>query len=125
MELPKNIIDLAQLIAANPCTTRAASEFSIVGRGGIPPSPGDVLSSNATEFAWVEPLKQQTVGQTVGAIASNSTHENKIVSRTREVIPAQGWVINPAKGEVTLIAHQPNEQFAQRTWHPLSVCIPQ
>jgi len=123
--LPQKIIDLAQLITANPCTTRAASEFRIVGKGGVPPSPSEVLSSNTAEFVWVEPLKPQTARAMPPAGIANAPRtieENKIPFFGQEVIPAKGWIIN-AKGEVTLIADQPNqEQFVPRSWHPLSAC---
>ncbi|MFM7406987.1 MAG: iron uptake porin [Cuspidothrix sp.] len=54
VEIPQTVVDPNTLIAANPCTRGAGSEFSITGRGGVPPSPNDVLSGNSGQSAWVE-----------------------------------------------------------------------
>ncbi|MCZ0903499.1 filamentous hemagglutinin, partial [Microcoleus sp. HI-ES] len=55
VELPQNVVNPAALIAANPCIQGAENEFTVTGRGGLPPSPNEVLSSAPLPFPWVEP----------------------------------------------------------------------
>ena len=54
VELPQNIVAPAALIAANPCTKGAESAFTVTGKGGVPSSPDDTLSSAASPWTWVE-----------------------------------------------------------------------
>ncbi|MBE9095267.1 filamentous hemagglutinin N-terminal domain-containing protein [Tychonema sp. LEGE 07203] len=116
VELPQNLVDRAALIAANPCIEGGENEFTVTGKGGVPPSPNDALSSESTPFPWVE-----------GSATSN-VRDNRDVTDTgsrekREVVAAGGWVVNE-KGEVTLVGTVAAGDFPQRTPHPLSVCQP-
>ncbi|MCZ0899716.1 filamentous hemagglutinin, partial [Microcoleus sp. HI-ES] len=52
VELPQNVVNPAALIAANPCIQGAENEFTVTGRGGLPPSPNEVLSSAPLPFPW-------------------------------------------------------------------------
>ncbi len=115
VEIPQNVVDPNTLIAANPCTRGAGSEFSITGRGGVPPSPSDALSGNSQQFAWVEGVGRQ------GEIITNYQLP---ITNYQLPVPARGWVINE-QGEVTLLAYEPTGQFSQRSWQPLSNCQPQ
>ncbi|MEG3863937.1 filamentous hemagglutinin, partial [Microcoleus sp. herbarium12] len=54
VELPQNVVNPAALIAANPCIEGAGNEFTVTGKGGVPPGPNDSLSSAETPFPWVE-----------------------------------------------------------------------
>ena len=54
VELPQNVVNPAALIAANPCTKGAESAFTVTGKGGVPPSPDDTLSSARSRWPWVE-----------------------------------------------------------------------
>ncbi|WP_236721370.1 S-layer family protein [Trichormus sp. NMC-1] len=119
VEIPQNVVDPNTLIAANPCTKGAGSEFSITGRGGVPPSPNDALSGNSQQFAWVE----EAGGQGAGRREQREIITNHQLPKT-EVIPAKGWVMNE-KGEVTLLAYEPTGEFSQRDWRPLSNCQPE
>jgi hypothetical protein len=86
VELPQNVVNPAALIAANPCIKGAESEFTVTGKGGVPPSPNDVLSSNSSQFNWVEPAgggSQKTEGKRA-----------EIEIQPKAVIPAQGFVPN-------------------------------
>ncbi|BAZ28045.1 hemagglutination activity domain protein [Cylindrospermum sp. NIES-4074] len=115
VELPQNVVDPSTLIAANPCNQGASNEFTITGRGGVPPSPNDALGNTSAQFAWVEgSLEQESRG---------SKNKPLSLSPQAEVIPARGWMMNN-KGEVTLLAYQPVGQKGQRFWQPLSVSSP-
>ncbi|MEG4048299.1 S-layer family protein, partial [Microcoleus sp. Pol17C6] len=116
VELPQNVVDSAALIAANPCTQGAESAFTVTGKGGVPPSPNDALSSNSSQFNWVEPA----VGgshQVEGLIASIDVWPT-------EIIPAQGWVIDD-RGQVTLVAYNSGGVASLRSPKPTGMCVPQ
>ena len=116
VELPQNVVNPAALIAANPCIEGAQSEFTVTGKGGVPPSPNDALSSAETPFPWVEPA----VGggqQVEGSLAS-------IEVRPTEIIPAQGWVMDD-RGKVTLVAYNSGGGASLRSPKPTGVCVPQ
>ena len=115
VELPQNLVNPAQLIVANPCTQEAENEFTITGKGGLPLSPNDVLSSDAAQFSWVESAR--------GESQKTGVKKPEIEIQPRAVIPAQGWVMN-AQGQVTLVADNSTAQVPQRQRRALSVCTP-
>jgi filamentous hemagglutinin family protein len=116
VELPQNVVNPAALIAANPCIEGAENDFTVTGRGGLPPSPNDSLSSQETPFPWVE-IEEEVRSQ------KSEVRGEFAEIRDREIVPAQGWVVNE-KGEVTLVAAEVAGQFPQRTRRPDSVCQP-
>jgi filamentous hemagglutinin family protein len=129
VEIPENVVDPNTLIAANPCTRGAGSEFSITGRGGVPASPNDALSGNSQQFAWVEAEgdREQLTGERRNIEEGNKKEmivNSSLLSPSTEVVPARGWIMNE-QGEVTLLAYEPTGQFSQRSWRPLSNCQPQ
>ena len=114
------------LIAANPCTEGAGNEFRITGKGGVPANPNDALSSDSSQFNWVEPaFDRSSTAETMpdltdrlsaGGIGDAFLPE----SSPREVTPAQGWVMNAQ--QVTLLAYNPTAQVPQRSRRALAVC---
>ncbi|WP_199249898.1 filamentous hemagglutinin N-terminal domain-containing protein [[Phormidium] sp. ETS-05] len=52
--LPENFADIANLIDRDPCTSGGESSFTITGRGGLPPNPTDLLSSNLARSTWID-----------------------------------------------------------------------
>ncbi|TAE39153.1 MAG: S-layer family protein [Oscillatoriales cyanobacterium] len=121
VELPQNVVNPAALIAANPCIEGADNEFTVTGRGGVPPSPNDSLGSTETPFPWIEIEEEGRRKKEEGRRKKGRREEGEIPDR--EVVPAQGWVMNE-KGEVTLVAAEVAGQFPQRTRRPDSVCQP-
>jgi hypothetical protein len=127
VELPQNVVDPSTLIAANPCTEGAGNEFTITGKGGVPANPHDALSSDSSQYNWVEPaLGRSSTAETVpdltdrlsaGGIGDAFLPE----SSPTEVTPAQGWEMN-AQGQVTLLAYNPTAQVPQRSRRALPVC---
>ncbi|MEG4391185.1 two-partner secretion domain-containing protein [Microcoleus sp. BROC3] len=116
VELPQNVVNPAALIAANPCIQGAESEFTVTGRGGLPPSPHEVLSSNSSQFNWVEP-----------AVGGSQQVESPLASievRPREIIPAQGWVMDD-RGQVRLVAYNSGGGASLRSPKSTGVCVPQ
>jgi filamentous hemagglutinin family protein len=121
VELPQNIVNPAALIAANPCIQGAESAFTVTGKGGLPPSPDDTLSSPASPWTWVEEAGSSATDN-VPDVTDRAPREFGEI-RDREVVPARGWVVN-AQGEVMLVANQVAGQLDDRTRNPLSVCQP-
>jgi large exoprotein involved in heme utilization and adhesion len=121
VELPQNIVNPAALIAANPCIQGAESAFTVTGKGGVPPSPHDTLSSAAEGWTWVEEAGSSATDNVRDVTDRQAREFGEIPDR--EVVPARGWVVN-ARGEVMLVANQVAGQLDDRTRHPLSVCVP-
>jgi filamentous hemagglutinin family protein len=113
VELPQNVVDPAVLIVANPCRQGQENEFSITGKGGVPPNPNDALSSDYTQFSWVESVR--------GESQKTEIKKPEIEIQPRAMIPAQGWVMN-AQGQVTLVADNSTTQVPQRQRRTLPVC---
>jgi filamentous hemagglutinin family protein len=121
VELPQNIVNPAALIAANLCIQGAEGAFTVTGKGGVPPSPHDTLSSARSRWRWVEEAGSSAT-DTVPDVTDRAPREFGEIP-DREVVPARGWVVN-AQGEVMLVANQVAAQLDDRIRHPVSVCVP-
>ena len=79
--------------------TQAQSEFMITGRGGLPPNPGDALSTDAVDVGLVtlNPNSEKRAIQ-------NVTNKTPKPATPQPIVEATGWVIN-SFGEVELIAN--------------------
>jgi filamentous hemagglutinin family protein len=85
------------------------NQFLITGRGGLPPSPTEPLSSEAVR---------------ISATANGATKISESVGQFRQLPPpATGWGVN-TKGEVVLIANAANltEQTGQSSRLPTANC---
>ena len=124
VELPQNIVAPAALIAANPCTKGTESAFTATGKGGLPPSPDDTLSSAASPLPWVESEGSSATGNVrdLTDVSDRGKKEEGEI-RDREVVAARGWVVN-ARGEVTLVAYNPSNAADDRSPRSSSVCVP-
>ncbi|MCC5608457.1 filamentous hemagglutinin N-terminal domain-containing protein [Nostoc sp. CHAB 5834] len=118
VELPANVVDPNDQIAQNPCSKGVASEFTITGRGGLPPSPNEDLSQEATQVALVEPV---SIVSNVKPPQKTSSSENSKSQIPSPIVPVKGWVFNN-KGEVVLIAYNPNVIGTHRIPKNLSSC---
>jgi len=121
VQLPQNVVAPAALIAANPCTKGTESAFTITGKGGVPASPDDTLSSAASRWTWVEEAGSSATDNVPDVTDRQAREFGEI--RDREIVPARGWVVN-ARGEVMLVANQVAGQLDDRTRPPVSVCVP-
>ncbi len=124
VELPQNVVNPAALIAANPCIRGAESEFTATGKGGVPPSPNDALSTPLSPLPWVEEAGSSVtsnVEDLTAATDRGKKEEGEIPDR--EVVPAQGWVVN-AKGEVMLVGYNPGDAADSRNPRQNSGCVP-
>jgi large exoprotein involved in heme utilization and adhesion len=116
VELPQNVVNPAALIAANPCIEGAENEFTVTGRGGLPPSPNDVLGSPEQPLPWVEPAVGESQ-QVSGPLVSREI-------RTTQIIPAQGWVMDD-RGQVTLVVYNSGVGASIRSPKSTGVSVPQ
>jgi len=125
VELPQNVVNPAALIAANPCTKGTESAFTVTGKGGVPPSPDDTLSSARSPWTWVEEAGSSATDNVpdVTDVSDRGKKEEGEI-RAREVVAARGWVVN-AKGEVTLVPYNPGNAADDRNpTRASSVCVP-
>jgi filamentous hemagglutinin family protein len=124
VELPQNVVNPAALIAANPCVEGSQNEFTVTGKGGVPPSPNDFLGSAQTPFPWVEAEGSSATSavRDVTDVTDRSPREER-EKKAREVVPARGWVVNE-KGEVTLVGYNPGNAADSRNPRSHSVCPP-
>ena len=126
VELPQNVVNPAVLIAANPCIEGQENEFTVTGRGGVPPSPNDALSSAESPFSWVEeegirtPPNPPQGGKEEGIRTPPNPPQ---AGKEEEVVPAQGWVVN-SQGDVTLVGYNPGNSADSRNPRQNSVCPP-
>jgi filamentous hemagglutinin family protein len=118
VELPATVVDPNDQIAQNPCSKGVASEFTITGRGGLPPSPNEDLSQEATQVGLVEPVS--TVSN-IKPLQKTSSSHNSPSQIPSPIVPAQGWIFNN-KGEVILTAYNPKVTEIHRLPKNLSSC---
>ncbi|MCC5649797.1 filamentous hemagglutinin N-terminal domain-containing protein [Nostoc sp. XA013] len=118
VELPVNLVDASQQIAAD-CDSGgkiARSSFIATGRGGIVADPTQPLISDDAVLAdWIalSPESQNIAGgiqKRVAVKAQRDTEEKSqkvnSVNEPDEIVEAQGWVMD-ANGNVVLVAQVP------------------
>ena len=101
LRLSTGLVNIPGLVASN-CNAfigKKGSEFTVTGRGGLPPSPDDFLSS---DVVWTDSRLIATTAQQSRTSAAKPAKPKAV-----EILPATGWVFND-KGEVTLISSVPN-----------------
>jgi len=101
-ELPTDVVDASRLVAQGCSAGNAAiasqiGEFTITGRGGLPPSPTEQLNSDAILADW-ETLEAPTDLST--SIPTSPIHS---LESSTELVEAQGWAIAP-NGQLILTA---------------------
>jgi large exoprotein involved in heme utilization and adhesion len=109
--LPTNPVDASRLIASG-CTADETqnNQFIVTGRGGLPPSPDEFLTS---DVVWQDTRLSSIGVEKVGRLEDGNiskqprhsiTPSTKKASNAVKIIPATGWVFNNTTGEVTLIS---------------------
>ncbi|MBR8840840.1 MAG: S-layer family protein [Stigonema ocellatum SAG 48.90 = DSM 106950] len=96
-------VDASSKLIASSCAAlneKTGSDFTITGRGGLPPNPYEPLMSDAIWSDTRLPLTTTHQHQP-------KTRAAKIKPKPIEIVPATGWVFN-GKGEVTLISSVSN-----------------
>ena len=105
--LPTEVVDASQLIAkrclaGEGATTEQQSEFTITGRGGLPPKPQESLRGDAVLSPEWLTLDSETAEKQRGRGAKE---QKSIVPP--QIVQVTGWVIRP-NGKVSLTADNPD-----------------
>ncbi len=97
-ELPTDIVDVSGLINQNLCVAAQGSEFIVTGKGGLPPSPYEIISANTAWEDWLISPQAQTKPT---PITNNSSQQKQ--TESTKIIEAQG-LLKDANGNVILTA---------------------
>lgn len=130
-ELPQAPVDVAALVDQNLCIAGLGSEFIITGRGGLPPSPYEMLDSDSTWEDWriAESSSETVESQPELSRASSISTDNRteIVASNSQppsqpirIVEAQGW-IKDHDGKVVLTAF-PTKVNPQSSWLSSATC---
>ncbi|MDZ4872739.1 MAG: hypothetical protein CLLPBCKN_002135 [Chroococcidiopsis cubana SAG 39.79] len=99
VELPTGLVDASTLVAAG-CPSGAENRFVVTGGGGLPPAPGDKLSSDALLTDWASlPTPKTSEAETTIPEAVNTT--------PTPLVEANTWQFS-SKGEIILTANASN-----------------
>lgn len=106
-ELPADVVDASRLVAqgcsaGNAAIARQIGEFTITGRGGLPPSPTEQLNGDAILADW-ETLEAPTNLSTSRSTSNLPTTPIHSAEPSTELVEAQGWAIAP-NGQLVLTA---------------------
>ncbi|MFN6497898.1 MAG: filamentous hemagglutinin N-terminal domain-containing protein [Nostoc sp. DedQUE01] len=115
VELPQNLVDPSQQIAAG-CGSgakMARSSFNNIGRGGTTPDPTQPLMADAVLTDWIT-LNPETENRADGmnnrvVVEKQQTMTSQKVNSVNElseIVEAQGWVTD-ANGNAVLVAQVP------------------
>jgi filamentous hemagglutinin family protein len=96
VELPAGLADTSDQIAQG-CATDGDSSFIATGRGGIPPSPNENLSS---ELTWSD---TRDLSEFLGAAPSGPAPAGSVPAQPPGLTEINAWRIN-ANGQVELLA---------------------
>jgi filamentous hemagglutinin family protein len=96
VELPAGLADTSDQIAQG-CATDGDSSFVATGRGGIPPSPNESLSS---ELTWSD---TRDLSEFLGAAPSGPAPAGSVPAQPPGLTEINAWRIN-ANGQVELLA---------------------
>ena len=110
INLPASVGDASDQISQNPCEQGVGSEFTVTGKGGLPPSVNESVNSESTQVGLIEPLPSGSGGAKEQGSRGEVT---QIDNTSTEAIPAQGWVFND-RGEVTLTAYSTSDNQIKR-----------
>ncbi|MBD1944070.1 S-layer family protein [Coleofasciculus sp. FACHB-712] len=113
-ELPAVPVDTGVAQGCSPGGSQAQSEFIITGRGGLPPNPGEALSTDAVQVDLVT-LNPRIKNRSIPNISTNRTRSTPV-----PLVEAQGWV-RGANGKVVLTANAPTVT-PHRSWQRPPEC---
>ena len=101
VELPTVPVDTQVAQTCQPSRNQAQSEFVVTGRGGLPPSPDETLSSDAVQVDWVTLNPKVERNQDVSTNITTQT-QNSIVEATGLTIAHNGDILLTASATTTL-----------------------
>nr|WP_242037215.1 filamentous hemagglutinin N-terminal domain-containing protein [Coleofasciculus sp. FACHB-125] len=113
-ELPTISVDTEIAQGCSAGGSQAQSKFIITGRGGLPPNPGEALSTDAVQVDLVT-LNPRIKNRSIPNISTNPTRSTPV-----PLVEAQGWV-RGANGKVVLTANAPTVT-PHRSWQRPPEC---
>ena len=106
--LPDEVVAVEDLVVQGcGAPGRAVSKFIVTGRGGLPPSPSDVVTNNTVLVDLGMPSSGQMTDRDQERIAVKRPAIAKPHSFSSEIEEAQGW-ITESSGKVVLTAQAPS-----------------
>jgi large exoprotein involved in heme utilization and adhesion len=115
--VPTNFVDPTGLIdhRCQVGSRSAASEFTITGRGGLPPNPNEPLGEEdlLEDFGATAALRDGESGRKFAAAPASAD------SQPNRIVEAQGWIIDD--GKVILTAQAPTVT-PQHPWQTPTAC---
>ena len=85
---------------ASGSVASSTNKFIITGRGGLPPTPSEVLRSDLSLVDLGTPTRQYATTKT-------TILTKQVILEPTPIVEAQGWVISP-QGQVVLTASAPD-----------------
>ncbi|BAY47990.1 filamentous hemagglutinin outer membrane protein [Scytonema sp. HK-05] len=98
VNLPAVPVDTQVAQGCTAGSSIAKSQFTITGRGGLPPNPGEALNTDAVQVDLIT-LNSEVAQRSTPAVSTNSTSPT-----SARIVEATGWVID-ADGNVVLTAN--------------------
>ncbi|MBD2515791.1 filamentous hemagglutinin N-terminal domain-containing protein [Nostoc sp. FACHB-973] len=116
-ELPVNAVDASEQVAAecNASGKPSRSSFTVMGRGGVPSDPVELLTADRVLVDWIalEPEAKNSVHGDQNRVVISKQRNRKhtlqkanSVEQPTQIVEAQGWVVD-ANGNVVLVAQIP------------------
>ena len=96
VELPTTPVDASTLVASG-CPSGAENRFVVAGRGGLPPAPGDKLSTDALLTDWATLTTPETESRAAVETTTPETDNTTIAP----LVEATTWQFG-SKGEIIL-----------------------
>ncbi|GBF81750.1 two-partner secretion domain-containing protein [Aphanothece sacrum] len=112
-KLPTTLVDPKNLVTqtCSPGGTFTKGEFTITGRGGLPPNPNEFIpnSPGLTELGYPNRSIPQVEPKEGQPLAPHSMPQSRQPSATQAdaIVEAQGWIVD-ANGKVVLTAQLPS-----------------
>ncbi|NEO99206.1 MAG: S-layer family protein [Symploca sp. SIO2E9] len=130
-ELSEKPVDVAALVDQNLCMAGLGSEFIVTGRGGLPPSPYQMLDTDGTWEDWrIADSSGEVVESPPELSRARSISTNKRTeiaasnwqppSQPLTIVEAQGW-IKDENGKVVLTAF-PTTVSPHTSWLSSATC---
>jgi hypothetical protein len=122
-QAPENVVEPDETVAQACDPENKLTEqntFTIVGRGGLPPSPTEMLRSSFIQVSGGGEEQRSPDAEEQRDSDALSLDENKKTFSSDEVIPARGMMVN-AQGQIVLTAY-PTPNAGERTAPKSNYC---
>jgi large exoprotein involved in heme utilization and adhesion len=118
VNLPIQPLETQVVQACQPGTNQYQSEFVVTGRGGLPPSPQEPLSTESIGVDWVslnpDVASESKPEQTQENLPNSSSVETNNTTTSKPIIEAQGMVVG-SNGKIILTA-QTSADTSNNSW---------